>query len=154
MATHSSVLAWEISWTGGLQSTGSQGQIQWVSMHTHTHTHTYSLFYQKIGVTTDIYEAKLYWKTYTCAHVIFICIYLFIYIFSSHTIETVEAHSFFISSTRNSKSDFLFYSNVAYSFDPLAPPLCQPSPAWNFSQHFLMTGDIWPLFSNSGFVYF
>ena len=34
-------------------------------------------------------------------------LHIFIYIyFSSHTIETVEAHSFFISSMGNSKSDF------------------------------------------------
>ena len=47
MATHSSILAWEIPWTekpGGLQSTGSQrvGH-DWIATeytHTHTHTHT------------------------------------------------------------------------------------------------------------------
>ena len=45
MATHSSILAWEISWTeepGGLQSMGlqkSQTQV-WQNTHTHTHAHT------------------------------------------------------------------------------------------------------------------
>ena len=42
MATHSSILAWEIPWTeetGGLQSTGLQSQAQ-LNTHTHTHTHT------------------------------------------------------------------------------------------------------------------
>ena len=37
MATHSSILAWEIPWTeepGGLQSTGSQSQTQ-LSTHTY-----------------------------------------------------------------------------------------------------------------------
>ena len=36
MATHSSILAWEILWTeepGGLQSMGSQSQTQWAIMH-------------------------------------------------------------------------------------------------------------------------
>ena len=46
MATHSSILAWEILWTeepGGLQSIGSQkNQTQWGTNHlTHTHTHTH-----------------------------------------------------------------------------------------------------------------
>ena len=38
MATHSSILAWEIPWTeepGGLQSMGSQGQMQ-LSMQAHS----------------------------------------------------------------------------------------------------------------------
>ena len=41
MATHSSVLAWEIPWTekpNGLQSMGSQESD--MTEHTHTHTHT------------------------------------------------------------------------------------------------------------------
>ena len=52
MATHSSILAWRISWTeepGSLQSMGSQrvGH-NWATnthahTHTHTHTHTHSL---------------------------------------------------------------------------------------------------------------
>ena len=44
MATHSSILAWEISRTeepGGLQSMGSQG-VRHDSAHTHTHTHTHT----------------------------------------------------------------------------------------------------------------
>ena len=49
MATHSSILAWEIPWSeepGGLQSMESQrvghdwAQVH-VLTHTHTHTHTY-----------------------------------------------------------------------------------------------------------------
>ena len=40
MATHSSILAWEISWTeepAGLQSVGSQiDTIEQLSMHTHS----------------------------------------------------------------------------------------------------------------------
>ena len=48
MATHSSVLAWEISWTeepGGLQSMGckeSDTHTDWARACTHTHTHTAS----------------------------------------------------------------------------------------------------------------
>ena len=44
MATHSSILDWEIPWTeepGGLQSMGSQRvRHDWACTHTHTHTHT------------------------------------------------------------------------------------------------------------------
>ena len=56
MATHSSILAWEIPWTeepGGWESMGSQkSQTQlsnWVHActHTHTHTHTHSLTLHK-----------------------------------------------------------------------------------------------------------
>ena len=47
MATHFSILAWEIPWTeepGGLQSMGSQRQtqlstVQYSKKQTHTHTH-------------------------------------------------------------------------------------------------------------------
>ena len=50
MATHSSILAWEISWTvepGGLQSMGCQRvRYDWATecgrAHTHTHTHTHT----------------------------------------------------------------------------------------------------------------
>ena len=41
MATHSSVLAWRISWTeepGGLQSTGSQRESDTTEVTEHTHT--------------------------------------------------------------------------------------------------------------------
>ena len=46
MATHSSILAWNIPWgeePGGLQYTGSQElyTIEWLT-HTHTHTHTHT----------------------------------------------------------------------------------------------------------------
>ena len=41
MATHSSILAWEVPWTeepGGLQSMGSQrAGHNWATEHTHTH---------------------------------------------------------------------------------------------------------------------
>ena len=43
MATHSSILAWEISWTeepGGLQSMELH-RVR-LSGHTHTHTHTHT----------------------------------------------------------------------------------------------------------------
>ena len=48
MATHSSILAWRISWMegpGGLQSMGLQrvGHACATSTHTHTHTHTHTL---------------------------------------------------------------------------------------------------------------
>ena len=45
MASHSSVLAWEIPWTeesGGLQSVGSQRvEHDWAHERTHTHTHIF-----------------------------------------------------------------------------------------------------------------
>ena len=44
MATHSSILAWKISWTeetGGLQSIGGKERDMTERLtHTHTHTHT------------------------------------------------------------------------------------------------------------------
>jgi len=45
MATHSSILAWEIPWTaepGGLQSMGSQKVRHDLMTNTHTHTHTHT----------------------------------------------------------------------------------------------------------------
>ena len=46
MATHSSILAWEILWTkepGGLRSTGSpRAGHNWAGAHTHVHTHTHT----------------------------------------------------------------------------------------------------------------
>ena len=45
MATHSSILAWEIPWTeepGGLQSMGSQrAGYDWATKHIHTHVYFY-----------------------------------------------------------------------------------------------------------------
>ena len=44
MATHSSILAWEIPWTekpGGLQSMGLQGVGHDGATNTHAHTHTH-----------------------------------------------------------------------------------------------------------------
>ena len=50
MATHSSILAWELPWTeepGGLQSMRSQKGYSWVGVyaraHTHTHTHNVAI---------------------------------------------------------------------------------------------------------------
>ena len=52
MATHSSNLAWEISWTeepGELQSTGSQRVGRDCTLtHTHTHTHTHGALISQI----------------------------------------------------------------------------------------------------------
>ena len=54
MATHSSNLAWEISWTeepGELQSTGSQRvgrDCTLTQTHTHTHTHTHGALISQI----------------------------------------------------------------------------------------------------------
>ena len=48
MATHCSVLAWEIPWTeepGGVQSRGLQSQTQ-LSTHTHTHARTHTHTHQ------------------------------------------------------------------------------------------------------------
>ena len=46
MATHSSILAWEIPWTekpGGLQFMGWQRiRHDWATKHIHTHTHTHT----------------------------------------------------------------------------------------------------------------
>lgn len=62
-----------------------------------------------------------------CTYIIYI--YLFIYILVAIQLKQLKhTHSLFqvwgIASLI-----FLFYSNVAYSFDPLAPATCQPSPA-------------------------
>ena len=49
MATHFSILAWEIPWTeepGRLQSMGSQKESDTLSNYTHTHTHTHTHFIQ------------------------------------------------------------------------------------------------------------
>ena len=46
MATHSSILAWEIPWTeepDGLQSIGSDVTERLTHTHTHTHTRAWSL---------------------------------------------------------------------------------------------------------------
>ena len=58
MATHSGILAWEISWTeepGGLQSLGSQRVRHDRATNTHTHTHTrisYDYHYCQIPLAT------------------------------------------------------------------------------------------------------
>ena len=55
MATHSSILAWKISWAGepgGLQAMRLQTvRCDWVCahMHTHTHTHTHTHFFLVVG---------------------------------------------------------------------------------------------------------
>ena len=51
VATHSSIIAWEIPWTeepGGLQSTGSQSQTQ-----LSTHTYTCSLILLSFDIKFD-----------------------------------------------------------------------------------------------------
>ena len=57
MATHSSVLAWEISWAeelGRLWSMGVTKSRTWLSTHTHTHTHTLLLLlYVSLPNTKD-----------------------------------------------------------------------------------------------------
>ena len=43
MATHSSILAWKVSWAeepGGLQSMGVTKSQTQLNSHTHTHTHS------------------------------------------------------------------------------------------------------------------
>ena len=46
MATHSSILFWNISWTeepSGLQAMGHKElDTSWTNTHTHTHTHTHA----------------------------------------------------------------------------------------------------------------
>ena len=62
MATHSSILAWEISWTeepGGLQSRGVAKSQTWLSMNTHTHTTVYNVGY---------FILNLWMKTWTDLH--------------------------------------------------------------------------------------
>ena len=67
IATHSSILAWEIPWIeelGGLQSMGSQRIKTQLSTHkhthtteyTHTHTHTHTHRYV-VGLPTHAYPA-------------------------------------------------------------------------------------------------
>ena len=61
MATHSSILAWEILWTeetGGLQSMGSQRVghncvTEHAHTHTHTHTHTHLLLPVAVTLSDD-----------------------------------------------------------------------------------------------------
>ena len=46
MATHSSILAWKVSWAeepGGLQSMGVTKSQTQLNSHTHTYTHTHTL---------------------------------------------------------------------------------------------------------------
>ena len=55
MASHSSILSWEILWTeepDGLQSMGSQRVGQDWATHTHTHTHTHTNIYIYIPLQT------------------------------------------------------------------------------------------------------
>ena len=60
MATHSSILAWELLWTeepGGLQSMRSQKGYSWVGVyarvHTHTHAHTHT---HNVAITEGVEE--------------------------------------------------------------------------------------------------
>ena len=68
MATHSSILDWEVPWTEepcGLQSMGSQGvghDSAHMDTNTHTHTHTHTLLK---AVSTDIIDDNVHlssWK--------------------------------------------------------------------------------------------
>ena len=62
MATHSSILAWEISGTeepGGLQSRGVAKSQTWLNMNTHTHTTVYNVGY---------FILSLWMKTWTDLH--------------------------------------------------------------------------------------
>ena len=69
MATHSSILAWRIPWTGdpgGLQSMGSQRvRHNWMTnTHTHTHTHTghsHMIYNEEGGPLGDIWRRPLHW---------------------------------------------------------------------------------------------
>ena len=58
IATHFSILAWEISRPekpGRLQSMGSQSQIQ-LSTHAHMHTHTHTYTFEKSTVNAMVTE--------------------------------------------------------------------------------------------------
>ena len=60
MATHSSILAWKVSWAeepGGLQSMGvTKSQTQLNShTHTYTHTHTHSSNNHKMKLRKQFY---------------------------------------------------------------------------------------------------
>ena len=62
MATHSSILVWEIPWTeepGRLQSTWFQEsdmtELAHVCVHTHTHTHTHTVS----GTSNDLFVGEL-----------------------------------------------------------------------------------------------
>ena len=86
VATHSSVLAWEIPWTeepGGLESTGSQrvDMTKWLSMHTifvwiskmksslflpiylETVNHSFSLWIDEHSFTSDVKHRQTPWAT-------------------------------------------------------------------------------------------
>ena len=87
MATHSSILFWEILWTeepGRLQSMGSQRVgCDWA--HTHTHTHT---MYGTYGFWEDIQAKALPWwrkvtvSPYVCVFVC-VCVCMCVCIFNS-----------------------------------------------------------------------
>ena len=41
MATHSSILAWEITWTGETDRLLHEVAKNWTQLNTHTHTHSF-----------------------------------------------------------------------------------------------------------------
>ena len=63
MATHSSILAWEIPWTeepGGLQSMGLQRvKHNWVRAHTHTHTRIHTELPVKWTKSTNLEKTSV-----------------------------------------------------------------------------------------------
>ena len=68
IATHSSILAWEIPWTeepGGPQYTGSQRVRQDRGTNTHTHIHTCTRAHTSTHTHTHTY---MHTHTHTCAH--------------------------------------------------------------------------------------
>ena len=70
MATHSSILAWRISWTeepGGLQSMGWQSRTHWVTEHTHKDS-TFGLLFAISSILT-ITPLWGVWSPYTSKRV-------------------------------------------------------------------------------------
>ena len=62
MATHSSILSWEIPWTeesGGLQSVVSQKSHTWLSAYTHTQTLLYALYQSERNVSHSVASNSL-----------------------------------------------------------------------------------------------
>ena len=62
MATHSSILAWELTWTeelGKLQSVRKESDVteRW-SAHTHTHTHIVLIIYYYIANYPKVYQLE------------------------------------------------------------------------------------------------
>ena len=82
MATHSSILAWEIPWTeepDGLQSTGMQRVRHWTHTHTNTHTHTHTYICVCVYICVYIY--------------IYVCVYIYIYVYVYMLEKAMAPHS-------------------------------------------------------------